>query len=94
MSQHEEVVDVKATPIAPDCGKEGASVHVHELPTSYLIEHLLTKETFDVHAIRLKHYADDMLIVTEELKHHVSFQGINLGVRAAKGGRFNRQSKE
>ncbi|CEG47418.1 Chromo domain/shadow [Plasmopara halstedii] len=43
---------------------------IQELLTSFLIEHLLTKETFDVHVIRLKHYADDMLSVTEELKHH------------------------
>ncbi|GMF30971.1 unnamed protein product [Phytophthora fragariaefolia] len=40
---------------------------VEELPTSFLIEHLLTGEKFDVHAIRLKHYADNMLEVTEEL---------------------------
>ncbi|EGZ21590.1 hypothetical protein PHYSODRAFT_329520 [Phytophthora sojae] len=55
---------------------------VQELPTSYMIEHLLTGEQFDVHAIRLKHYADGTLDVTEELKHHVALQGIKLGVRA------------
>ncbi|CEG46589.1 uncharacterized protein PHALS_03190 [Plasmopara halstedii] len=33
---------------------------VQELLTSFLVEHLLTKDTFDVHAIRLKHYAGDM----------------------------------
>ncbi|CEG45806.1 uncharacterized protein PHALS_02078 [Plasmopara halstedii] len=57
---------------------------VQELPTSFLIENLLTTETFDVHAIRLKHYADDMLSVTEEIKHHMSLQGINLGLEDAK----------
>ncbi|GMF37712.1 unnamed protein product [Phytophthora fragariaefolia] len=67
---------------------------VEELPTSFLIEHLLTGEKFDVHAIRLKHYADNMLEVTEELKHHVGLQGIKLGVRAVLNGRYNRQAKE
>ncbi|KAJ8577448.1 hypothetical protein ON010_g1759 [Phytophthora cinnamomi] len=50
------------------------------LPTSFLIEHLLTGETFDVHVIRINHYADDMHKVTEELKHHVGLQRIKLGV--------------
>ncbi|ETO69841.1 hypothetical protein F444_13638 [Phytophthora nicotianae P1976] len=65
-----------------------------ELPTSFLIEHLLTGEKFDVHAIRLKHYADNMLEVTEELKHHIGLQGIKLGVRAITDTRYNRQAKE
>ncbi|CEG42082.1 uncharacterized protein PHALS_12388 [Plasmopara halstedii] len=65
---------------------------VQELLTSFLIEHLLTKETFDVHAIRLKNYADDMLSVTEELKHHVSLQGISLGSFMGIHGRYREGS--
>lgn len=67
---------------------------VDALSTSFMIEHLLTKERYDVHAIRLKHYADSMLDVIEELKHHVALQGINLGVRAVRGGRYNKRAKE
>ncbi|OWZ21964.1 hypothetical protein PHMEG_0003420 [Phytophthora megakarya] len=50
--------------------------------------------SFDVHTIRLKHYADDMLEVSEELKHHIALQGIKVGVRVIPCGRYHGQAKE
>ncbi|POM58831.1 Hypothetical protein PHPALM_36473 [Phytophthora palmivora] len=53
----------------------------------------LTGEKFDVHAIRLKHYADNMLEVTEELEHHIGLQGLKLGVREITNARYNSQAR-
>ncbi|POM80282.1 LOW QUALITY PROTEIN: Hypothetical protein PHPALM_1901, partial [Phytophthora palmivora] len=50
-----------------------------ELPTSFLIEHLLTGEKFDVH---------------EELKLHIDLQGLKLGVREITNARYNSQARE
>lgn len=67
---------------------------VKELDTSYLIENLLNGEQNDVHATRLKHYADSTLGVTEELKHHVAVQGVSLGVREIKSSRYSKAARE
>ncbi|TYZ58556.1 hypothetical protein PybrP1_007274 [[Pythium] brassicae (nom. inval.)] len=64
------------------------------LLTSFMFEHLLTKEEYDVHAIRLKHLADNILKLAVELKQLVGLQGINLGVREVQGGRYNKRAKE
>ncbi|KAG2917224.1 hypothetical protein PC114_g7202 [Phytophthora cactorum] len=45
---------------------------------SFTVEHLVTGELTDVHASRLKTYADDSLEVTEVLLEHVTSQGIVL----------------
>ncbi|KAJ8564331.1 hypothetical protein ON010_g7014 [Phytophthora cinnamomi] len=67
----EEKLEALGTRVKADDKRVGPFRVVEELPTTFLIEHLLTDETFDVHLIRLKHYADDLLEVKEELKHHV-----------------------
>ncbi|TYZ69491.1 hypothetical protein PybrP1_001835 [[Pythium] brassicae (nom. inval.)] len=66
---------------------------VETRPHTFLIEHLITEETHDVHGSRLKMYADSSLDVNEELIQHVSTQGILLGVKQFKAHRFNKQIK-
>lgn len=49
-------------------------------PHSFIIQHLVTDHELDIHASRLKFYADDSSDVTEELLEHISAQGIILAV--------------
>ncbi|KAL4093150.1 hypothetical protein PRIC1_012137 [Phytophthora ramorum] len=56
---------------------------------SFLIQHLITGAELDVHASRLKFYADASLDVTEELLEHISAQGIVLAVEKLKEHRWN-----
>lgn len=59
------------------------------LPYSYMIEHLLRGETYEVHASRLKFYADSSIDVTHEIIEHVALQGITLAVNEILGHRYN-----
>ncbi|KAE8996877.1 hypothetical protein PR002_g19194 [Phytophthora rubi] len=56
---------------------------------SFRVQHLITGEEHDVHASRLKFYADSSLNVTEELLEHVAAQGILLAVDKLKAHRWN-----
>ncbi|KAE9002974.1 hypothetical protein PR003_g16189 [Phytophthora rubi] len=56
---------------------------------SFRVQHLVTGDEQDVHASRLKMYADDSLEVTEELLDHVASQGILLAVDSLKEHRWN-----
>eukprot|EP00644_Phytophthora_capsici_P009199 jgi/Phyca11/102126/e_gw1.6.950.1 len=56
---------------------------------SFLVEHLITGDKLDVHACRLKFYADASLDVTEVLLEHISAQGILLSVEKLKSHRWN-----
>ncbi|OWZ04013.1 LOW QUALITY PROTEIN: hypothetical protein PHMEG_00024161 [Phytophthora megakarya] len=56
---------------------------------SFLIKHLITGAELDIHASRLKFYADASLDVTEELLEHISSQGIILAVEKLKDHRWN-----
>ncbi|KAE9028490.1 hypothetical protein PR003_g12363 [Phytophthora rubi] len=56
---------------------------------SFRVQHLVTGDEADVHASRLKMYADDSLEVTDELLEHVSVQGIVLAVDKLKSHRWS-----
>ncbi|GMF57946.1 unnamed protein product [Phytophthora fragariaefolia] len=56
---------------------------------SFRVQHLITGKESDVHASRLKLYADDSLEVTDELLEHVASQGIVLAVNELKDHRWN-----
>ncbi|POM66201.1 Hypothetical protein PHPALM_17975 [Phytophthora palmivora] len=56
---------------------------------SFRVQHLITREEPDVHASRLKFYADSSLNITEELLGHVAAQGILLAVDKLKAHRWN-----
>ncbi|KAE8963590.1 hypothetical protein PR003_g29766 [Phytophthora rubi] len=56
---------------------------------SFRVEHLVTGEQLDVHASRLKMYADESLNITDELLEHVAAQGIILAVNELKDHRWN-----
>ncbi|GMF38608.1 unnamed protein product [Phytophthora fragariaefolia] len=56
---------------------------------SFRVQHLVTGDELDVHASRLKTYADDSLEVTDELLEHISAQGILLSLEALKDHRWN-----
>ncbi|POM62094.1 hypothetical protein PHPALM_28788 [Phytophthora palmivora] len=56
---------------------------------SFRVQHLITGEKHDVHASRLKFYADSSPNVTEELLEHVVAQGILLAVDKLKSHRWN-----
>lgn len=56
---------------------------------SFSIKHLITGAVLDVHASRLKFYADSSLDVTEELLEHISSQGIVLAIEKFKSHRWN-----
>ncbi|GMF36372.1 unnamed protein product [Phytophthora fragariaefolia] len=64
---------------------------VEALPHSFKIEHLVTGRIYDVHASRLKFYADAALNTTEELLELVSSQGMLLGVENFCNHRFNEE---
>ncbi|KAG3088759.1 hypothetical protein PI124_g17637 [Phytophthora idaei] len=61
------------------------------LPHSFKIEHLVTGRVYNVHASRLKFYADADLNTNEELLQLVSSQGVILGVEGFRERRFNQQ---
>ncbi|GMF37353.1 unnamed protein product [Phytophthora fragariaefolia] len=50
-------------------------------PNSFTVEHLINGSTRDVHASRLKHYADNSFEVTEGIVEHIVNQDIYLTVR-------------
>ncbi|GMF50219.1 unnamed protein product [Phytophthora fragariaefolia] len=54
---------------------------------SFRVQHLITGTELDVHASRLKFYADPSLNVTEEPLEHISSQGIVLAVEKLKDHR-------
>lgn len=56
---------------------------------SFRVQHLVTGDEVDVHASRLKMYADSSLNVTDELLEHVAAQGIILAVDSLKDHRWN-----
>jgi len=56
---------------------------------SFRVRHLLTGDEHDVHASRLKFYADDKLNITEELLDHIASQGITLAINTIKEHRWN-----
>ncbi|KAE9331185.1 hypothetical protein PR003_g15127, partial [Phytophthora rubi] len=60
---------------------------------AFKVKHLVTGEELDVHASRLKFFADKDLEVTEELLEHVAAQGIILRVRELIRHRWNDQSR-
>ncbi|EGZ21544.1 hypothetical protein PHYSODRAFT_488387 [Phytophthora sojae] len=51
---------------------------------SFRVQHLVTGAESDVHASRLKFYADASFEVTEEIREHVAAQGIVLTVAELK----------
>lgn len=61
---------------------------------SFTVKHLLTGNETDVHASRLKFYADSNLEVTEELQEHVASQGIILCVDELLEHRWNNATNE
>ncbi|POM64696.1 Hypothetical protein PHPALM_19741 [Phytophthora palmivora] len=64
------------------------------LSQSFMVQHLLTGDVFEVHGSRLKHYSDATLDVTEELRQHIGNQGIVLGVRAIVQHRYHELAAE
>ncbi|GMF14488.1 unnamed protein product [Phytophthora fragariaefolia] len=64
------------------------------LPHSFMVQHLLTGDAFEVHGSRLKHNSDATLDVTEELRQHIGSQGIILGVRAIEQHRYHELAAE
>ena len=60
---------------------------VEALQHSFMVEHLLTADRYEVHGSRLKYYCDADLEVTTVLREHVAGQGIVLGVRGIEGHR-------
>jgi transposase InsO family protein len=60
---------------------------------SFRVRHLITGKEQDVHASRLKFYADSDLEVTEELLEHVAAQGIVLKAEKLVEHRWNSESK-
>ncbi|KAK1943264.1 hypothetical protein P3T76_004660 [Phytophthora citrophthora] len=55
---------------------------------SFVVRHLITGAETDVHASRLKYYADKSYQVTEEVLEHVASQGIVLAVDELKEHRW------
>ncbi|OWZ08102.1 hypothetical protein PHMEG_00019407 [Phytophthora megakarya] len=61
---------------------------------SFRVRHLVTGDESDVHASRLKFYADNSLNITEELLEHVAAQGTVLAVNELKEHRWNNTIKD
>ncbi|KAE9075405.1 hypothetical protein PF006_g28335 [Phytophthora fragariae] len=61
---------------------------------SFLIQHLIMGAELGVHATRLKFYADASLDVTEDLREHISSQGIVLAIEKLKEHRWNHQIRD
>lgn len=53
-------------------------------PHSFVIWHLVTNQTFEVHGSRLKFYSDSSLDVNEKMLAQVGNQGMLLGVESIK----------
>ncbi|GMF54369.1 unnamed protein product [Phytophthora fragariaefolia] len=64
------------------------------LAHSFMVEHLLTKDAYEVHGTRLKHFCNADLDVTGELREHIANQGIVLAVRAITEHRYNDEAKD
>ena len=60
----------------------------------YEIQHLLTAKVREVHASRIKFYADKSLLVTEELKNHVAYNDQGYEVEAFRTCRWNADQKK
>ncbi|ETP51549.1 hypothetical protein F442_03336, partial [Phytophthora nicotianae P10297] len=63
-------------------------------PRHFVVRDLVTGKSSDVHASRLKFFADSDLQVTEELLQHVTSQGIVLDVEKIQQHRWNTQRKD
>ncbi|GMF48246.1 unnamed protein product [Phytophthora fragariaefolia] len=63
------------------------------LAHSFMVEHLLIRDVYEVHGSLLKHYCYADLDVTQELREHIANQGIVLGVRAITEHRVDRGSR-
>lgn len=61
---------------------------------SFKVQHVITGAKSDVHASRLKFYADKSFEVTEEIREHVAAQGIVLSVAELKEHRWNESKGE
>ncbi|KAE9342591.1 hypothetical protein PR003_g9399 [Phytophthora rubi] len=59
----------------------------------FVVQHLVTGVETDVHASRLKYYADKDYEVTEEVREHIASQGIVLAVAELKEHRWNASIK-
>ncbi|GMF47767.1 unnamed protein product [Phytophthora fragariaefolia] len=68
----------------------GPFVVIEARPHSFMIRHLLTGATYEVHGSRLRFYADSSLDVTEEIREFVSNQGMLLGVDGFADFRYKR----
>ncbi|KAE9262378.1 hypothetical protein PR003_g33561 [Phytophthora rubi] len=66
------------------------AAHAHNV---FTVKQLVTGEELDVHASRLKFFADKDLEVTEELLEHVAAQGIILRVLELVRHRWNDESR-
>lgn len=64
------------------------------LPHSFMVRHLVTNKTDNVHGSRLKFFADSSLDVTEELLAHVGNQGMVLEIEQFKDHRFIKSRNE
>ncbi|GMF45657.1 unnamed protein product [Phytophthora fragariaefolia] len=62
---------------------------VRALLHSFMVTHLITRDEYEVHGSRLKHYCDAVLGTTAEIRAHVATQGIVLGVRAIVDHRYD-----
>eukprot|EP00644_Phytophthora_capsici_P019272 jgi/Phyca11/132445/e_gw1.167.10.1 len=72
----------------------GPFLVLRALPHSFVVQHLLTGDEYDVHGSRLKFYHDSDLNVTAEIRQHVRNQGIVLDVRDVLQHRFNETTQE
>ncbi|OWY95221.1 LOW QUALITY PROTEIN: hypothetical protein PHMEG_00034835 [Phytophthora megakarya] len=61
---------------------------------SFKVRYLVTGEETDVHASRLKFYADSSLQITEEIREHVAAQGQILAVEELLDYTWNAQKKD
>ncbi|KAG6612015.1 RNA-dependent DNA polymerase [Phytophthora cinnamomi] len=91
---HQDVSDAKERQRLRDMAShKGIPVNfdvvVAALAHSFEIEHLVTGRKYDVHASRLKFYADAELDTTAELLELVSSQGMLLGVEKLVDHRYN-----
>jgi Chromo (CHRromatin Organisation MOdifier) domain len=60
----------------------------------YIIQHLITNETREVHCTRLRFYHDASLEITEEIQSHINTQGMIYHVNSIVGVRYNPSNKK
>jgi hypothetical protein len=60
----------------------------------YVIEHIITQETREVHCTRLRFYHDSSLEITEALRTHINTQGMIYHVKKVLGVRYNPNNKK